>query len=219
MFDDSEISKIKATWKSEEHFQKIKENWDSFNGLLEQTGTRAPQLKEMLNHFGERACIAPASTRIEFHNAFPGGFIDHSLRVLRTAINISAALNVKSSKDSIIIAAALHDWGKVGTLDADYYVMQDSQWHNKQGQMYRKNDSIRMPNSQLGLFTMSQFGVKLSEDEYLSVLLNDGMYAEGNREYGMKEPSLALIVHWADRWSTQCEKMRTSLFDAAPSKL
>lgn len=213
MFDDSELSKIKATWKSEEHFLKIQENWNTFSGLFEQTGARASQFKEMLNHFGERACIAPASTRIEFHNAFPGGFIDHSLRVFKTAINLSAALKVKSSKESIIIAAALHDWGKVGTLDADYYVAQDSQWHNKQGQMYRKNDLIRMPNSELGLYTLNQFGIKLTEDEHLALRLNDGMYAEGNREFGMKEPALALIVHWADRWATQCEKTRTSLFD------
>lgn len=213
MFDDSELKKIESTWKSDENIAKVESNWKIFEKWSEQLGDRSAPVKEMLNYYGERACMAPASSRVEYHNAFPGGLIDHTLRVLTSTIDIASALHVKISKESLIISTLFHDWGKVGTLENDYYINQDSDWHRKRGQFYVKNTKIKMSNAQLGLFILSQFNVKLSEEEYLAILLNDGQYAEGNKEYAMKEPKLALLVHMADRWSTQCEKDRTSILD------
>lgn len=220
MFDDAELKKMEAVWKSDESMAKIESNWKTFEKWcdVETLGERSGAIKEMLNHYGERACMAPASSRIEFHNAFPGGFIDHSLRVLRITIDLATALKVKVNKESLIIAPLFHDWGKVGTLEDDYYLNQDSDWHRKRGQTYTKNPKIKMSNAQLGLYNLSQFGVKLSEEEYMAILLNDGQYAEANREYAMKEPKLALLVHMADRWSTQCEKDRLSLLDSDKPK-
>jgi hypothetical protein len=214
MFDDDELKKIETVWKSDESMVRIETNWKTFEKWCEQLDERTPAIYEMLNHYGERACMAPASTRFEFHNAFPGGFIDHSLRVLKTTIDLAGALRVKVPKDSLIISALFHDWGKVGTLEDDYYLVQSSNWHRKQGQTYIKNPKTKLSNAQLGLYTLSQFNIKLSEEEYMAILLNDGQYAESNKEYAMKEGKLALIIHMADRWSTQCEKGRLSLLDS-----
>lgn len=213
MFDDNQLRKIEAIWKSEECIKKIETNWKTFEKWSEQLGDRSDAVREMLNHFSERACMAPASSRVEFHNAFPGGFVDHTLRVLKTTIDIASALRVKVPKESLIISALFHDWGKVGTLEDDYYITQDSDWHRKRGQFYEKNSKIKLTNAQLSLYNIAQFNIKLSEEEYMAILLNDGQYAESNREYALKEPKLALLVHMADRWSTQCEKDRTTLLD------
>lgn len=213
MFDDAELKKIEATWKNEESLAKIEANWKTFEKWCDQLGERKDAVREMLTHFEERACMAPASSRIDFHNAFPGGFIDHSLRVTRLTIDIAAALKAKISKESLIISALFHDLGKVGTLEQEYYLWQESDWHRKRGQIYIKNPNVTMPNAQLGLFTMNQFGIKLSEEEYMAILLNDGQYAEENKPYAMHEPKLSLLIHWADRWATQCEKNRLSLLE------
>ena len=213
LFDDGELRKVEETWKNEESLSRIEANWKTFEKWCDQLGERKDIIRGMLDHFGERACMAPASTRLEYHNAFPGGFIDHSLRVCRTTIDLAAALKVKVPKESLIISSLFHDWGKVGTLEEDYYVFQESDWHRKRGQMYLANPRIKMPNAQLGLFTLSQFGIKLNQEEYLAILLNDGPYAEANKDYNMKEPKLALLVHMADRWATQCEKNRLSLLE------
>lgn len=204
---------------SDEEMGKIESNWKEFEKFCGFLGDRAGPVKEMLEHFGERACTAPASSRIEFHNAFPGGLVDHSLRVLQNAIAIATALKVKVSKESLIISALFHDWGKVGDMDDDFYLPQTSDWHRKTlGQMYTNNQDIKMANAQLGLYTISQFGIKLTKDEYLAILLNDGMYVDENKWYAMKEPALALIVSMADRWSCQAEKSRKSILDVAEAE-
>lgn len=214
MFDDNELTQIKAVWNSAEHLSKIESNWKTFEKWINELGPRIDPIKSMLEHYGERACMAPASTRVEYHNAFPGGFIDHSLRVLRYTIDVATAFKVKVPKEELIISALFHDWGKVGTLENDFYVKQESVWHQKQGQIYIKNPKISMSNAQLGLYTLGNFGIKLNQEEYMAILLNDGQYAESNREYAMKEPKLALLIHMADRWATQCEKNRKTLFDS-----
>mgnify|MGYP003394876785 CR=1 FL=1 len=213
LLDDVQLGRIESTWKSEEMLTRIESNWKTFEKWCDQLGDRKDIVKEMVDHFAERACMAPASSRLEFHNSFPGGFIDHSLRVVKFTVELAATFKVKIPKESLIISSLFHDWGKIGTLEDDYYLKQESDWHRKRGQFYVNNSKIKMPNAQLGLFNMNQFGVKLSEEEYMAILLNDGQYAEANRPYAMKEPKLALLVHMADRWSSQCEKGRSSLLD------
>lgn len=213
LMDDNQLSRVENTWKSEEMLTRIESNWKTFEKWCDQLGDRKDGIKHMLDHLAERACMAPASSRIEFHNAFPGGFIDHSLRVLKHTVDLAATFKVKVPKESLIISSLFHDWGKVGTLEEDYYLRQESDWHRKRGQFYVNNSKIKMPNAQLGLFTLSQFGIKLSEEEYMAILLNDGQYSDANKQYAMKEPRLALLIHMADRWATQCEKGRSSLLD------
>ena len=193
----------------------IEENWNEFCRWCSQLGDRAAPIEKMLNDLGERAAIAPASSRVEFHNAFPGGLVDHSLRVLDYAVKLATALKVRVSKESLIIAALFHDWGKVGNLSGDLYLPESSDWHrDKLGQMYSNNHSIPfMHNAVRGLWLLSQYNVKLTEEEWLAILLNDGQYADENKGYGMKEPKLALLIHTADRWAASLEKGRRSITD------
>lgn len=216
VMSESTLAKLESDWKCEASLKKMQENWTEFEkwcGKL-RTEQQAP-VKEMLSHFEERAFTAPASSRFEFHNAFPGGFIDHSLRVMKHTVKLTEAWKVQVDPASLIMATLFHDWGKVGTKEDDYYLPEESGWHRQRGKIYNKNPKVKMPNAQLGLFVLSQFGVPLNEEEYCAILLNDGQYSESNREYGMKEPKLALLVHMADRWSSQCEKGRKTLIEAA----
>jgi len=219
ILSDEALSKIEAVWSDEVSLKKMQENWTEFEkwcGKL-RTEQQAP-VKEMLAHFEERAFIAPASSRFEFHNAFPGGFIDHSLRVMKYTVKLTEAWKVHVDPATLIMATLFHDWGKIGTKENEYYIPEESDWHRKRGKIYNKNPRVKLSNAQLGLFVLSQFGVPLNEEEYCAILLNDGQYIEANREYGMKEPRLALVTHMADRWSSQCEKSRKSLLEPAIPK-
>ncbi len=198
--------------------EKIVQNWDKFFKLatnVDLVGSdRVKELTAMLNHFSDRAPMTPASSRLEYHGAYPGGLVDHSLRVLEYSLKLAKTYGFDSAlnKGSLVIGALFHDWGKVGSLEEDYYLDQDSQWHRERGMMYSHNDKIQyMTVPDRALFLMQHFGVKLSSDEYLSILLNDGAYAEENRPYLMKEPTLAVIIHQADRMACQFEKGRESL--------
>jgi len=186
----------------------IEKNWQKFRSLLEKTGARAPQIMHMIDVLEERLCLCPASSRKDFHNAFPGGLVDHSLRVLGNAMRLQQAMGWKLSKESLIIACLFHDLGKVGDVNNDYYVPQTEQWKvEKYGDEYTVNkdmDYMSVPDQ--SIFLMQHFGIQLSRDEMLAIKLNDGFVVEENRQYCLKEPLLAFVVMTADYCATMQEK-------------
>lgn len=188
--------------------EEIEANWKKMLLLLEKCGDRTPQLLEMVEALGERLALCPASGKKDFHNAFPGGLVDHSLRVLGNAMRLSSAFGWKIPRDSLIIACLFHDLGKVGDHEHDYYVPQTDQWRvDKLGEEYTFNKELKfMTVPDRGVFLCQHFGIKLAHDEMLAILLNDGQYADDNAPYKMKEPMLADVVHMADLISTKQEK-------------
>ena len=194
-------------------FDKIESNWKTFEKLCTKLGDRSSQVKKMLSDLGERACIAPASGREEYHCAFPGGLVDHSLRVLSNARTLSKTFDFYKDLpvESIIIACLFHDWGKVGEAGKDgkdYYVEQESDWHReKLGEFYKLNKELSyMKNSLRSVFLLQHYGIHLTEDEYLAIYLNDGPADDKNKPYTMKEPKLATLVQQADYLATKMEK-------------
>ena len=188
--------------------EQIKENYDKFYKLCMSVKDRSKQIANFLDHFEERIALCPASSRMQYHNAFPGGLVEHSLRVLKNAYSISKIYDEKISKESLIVSALFHDIGKIGDFEHEYYLPQDSSWHIERGMMYKHNDKIQyMTSADRGLYLLQAFDVKLCADEWLAIKLNDGHEAEENRPYRMKEPTLAVIIHQADRAACQQEKI------------
>lgn len=188
--------------------ERIEKNYNLFVTLCGKLGDRSEPVQEMVEHLGERLVLAPASSRLEFHAAYPGGLVDHSLRVLHNARKLNDVYGMNLAIESIIMAALFHDLGKVGDLNQEYYLNQDSDWHReKLGQMYKVNKDIqKMPNAERGLWLLQYFGVKLTLDEWVAIRINDGPYSDDNGYYSMAEPDLALIIHHADRMACQQEK-------------
>jgi hypothetical protein len=84
--------------------------------------------------------LTPASTMLSLHNAFPGGLVDHLLRVTSYAIKVNEMLpeGLKQTKESVIRVSLLHGIGKVGL-----YTPCKSEWHIKnQGKMYEFNEDL-----------------------------------------------------------------------------
>lgn len=186
---------------------KMSKNWTMFTNLCSGLGERSQAIKNLLDHFGDRLALAPASSRDSFHNAFPGGLIDHSIRVLKLTMKLCKAYEVEFSKESIIISALFHDLGKVGNLDEDHYLPEDSDWHRKQGKKYKHNSKLQfMSTAHRAVYLLQHFGVQLTESEFLAIMLNDGPEAPENVIYSMKEPTLAVIIHQADRMACEFEK-------------
>lgn len=188
--------------------EDIEKNWKKFLSVLEKLGDRSAPALELANTLDERLALAPASGRIDYHNCFPGGLVDHSLRVLNVAAKLCKAFEWNVPKDSLIITCLFHDLGKLGDLTHDYYVQQDSSWHReKLGELYKRNEAIMyMTVPDRGLWLLQHFGLKLSQEETLAIKLHDGQYAEENKQYKMREPLLADIVHMADYIATKQEK-------------
>tara|TARA_R110002126_G_scaffold53905_1_gene145992 strand:+ start:1223 stop:1816 length:594 start_codon:yes stop_codon:yes gene_type:complete len=188
--------------------EKIEKNYKLFVTLCNKLGDRSEPINKMIEHLDERLAFSPASSRLAFHAAYPGGFIEHSLNVLRNARKLNDIYEFNIPLDSLIVASLFHDLGKVGDLNEPLYLDQDSDWHReKLGQMYKINENIqKMPNAERGLWLLQHFGVKLTLDEWIAIRTNDGPIAEENRVYAMCEPKLAIIVHQADRMACEQEK-------------
>ena len=188
--------------------EDIASNFDKFRSLCERLGDRSGPALSLVDHFAERLALCPASGRKEFHLAEPGGLVDHSLRVLSNAMKLCKAFDHSLPKESLIIGCLFHDIGKLGDLEHEYYLPQDSDWHReKLGEMYKYNKSMQyMTVPDRGVWLCQHFGLKLSQDEWLAIKLNDGQYADENAPYKMKEPRLVDIVHTADLISTKQEK-------------
>jgi len=192
---------------------KIESNYNTFLKLCKSTNIkqqpdRAEKLLHLLEHFGDRLVLCPASSKERFHAAYPGGLVDHSLRVLANAQKICKSFGYKIDSESLIMACLFHDFGKIGDLTDDYYEYQDNEWRRDNlGEFYKINyDMQKMPNAERGLWLLQHFGVYLTLDEWIAIRTNDGPIAEENRYYMMHEPTLALIVQTADRHACQEEK-------------
>jgi len=188
--------------------EEIEQNWKKMLSLLEKLGERSAPALEMVNSLGERLALCPASAKKDYHNAFPGGLVDHSLRVLGNAMRLAAAFEWKIPRDSLIIAALFHDLGKVGDHENEYYVPQTDQWRiDKLGEAYVHNKNLQyMTVPDRGIFLCQHYGLKLTQHEMLAIRLNDGQYADENAAYKLKEPMLADVIHIADLISTKQEK-------------
>jgi hypothetical protein len=191
--------------------EQIIQNWEKYRGLLLQTGEhRAKEVEALLDHFGDRLVMAPASSRTEYHNCFVGGLVDHSLRVLKNCtrlMKVTPELYKDLPEESVVFAALFHDLGKVGDLDNERYVPQTNDYYRGKGNLYEMNfDMPYSTVSHMSVFLLQHFGVKVTWDEWTAIMLNDGPVLVENKPYCMKEPLLALLVHQADRLACEQEK-------------
>jgi|TARA_R110002096_G_scaffold206162_1_gene392247 hypothetical protein len=201
--------------------EQIQENWKQLIQLVEDnfTGERLEKLLKMYDYFEERMCMAPASGKEHFHNAHAGGYVEHVIHVTTSALQIKdlwekSGATINFTDEELIFAALHHDLGKVGDLSEDYYTPNDSDWHRKnQGLVYKHNGNLQfMTVTDRALFLLQHFGIKMSEIEYIGLMLTDGMYEEANKSYYVGygadrslKTNIAYILHQADMMATHIE--------------
>ena len=198
--------------------QKIEENYNKFMEYVK-ADSRADKLIEMYEHFGNELTLAPASAKIFYHNAFPGGYLDHVLRVTETSLQVASLYKkmggtIDFTKQELVFAALHHDLGKLGDPDqGPYYLEQDSDLHRKnRGEMYKHNENIQyMTVTDRALYLLQKYGISITEKETLGIKLSDGMYDDANKAYyksfvpGAMKTNLPYILHWADHMSCRTE--------------
>jgi hypothetical protein len=187
--------------------EQIEKNYKTLLAQVEKIASpRKEAVLKMLDNLGERLMLCPASSRKGYHRSEPGGLVDHSLRVLLTAMKLNKSMGWKLSEESLIISALFHDFGKIGNVDTDYYIEAEG-WQKKKGELYQTNPSIQYMEVPLrSVFLLQHFGVTLTQDEMLAITLNDGFVVEANKPYCLKEPKLATCTWMADYIATMAEK-------------
>lgn len=181
--------------------EQIKTNWETFEGLCRRLSDN--RLNKLLDELGERLVMCPSAPNESQPGSYPGGLIEHSLRVTSNMRVLAKALNMDLQPANILKVGLLHEIGKIGDFSGAYFVEQDSDWHReKLGQVYKFNDDLnKMSVSHRTLFLLQHFGVELSKDEWIAIQLAGGSHFEENRFYVGHEPTLALCLQLAKRFA------------------
>jgi len=201
--------------------EQIQENWIALLNLIKDTfeGERLEKLLKMYEYFEERMIVAPASGKEHYHNAHVGGYVEHVIHVTDLAVKLrkmweAEGATIDFTEEEVIFAALHHDLGKVGDMDNDYYVPQDSEWHRKnRGEIFTHNGQLSyMTVTDRAIFLLNQFGITMSENEYIGLRLTDGLYEEANKNYYISwnpdwalKSNIAYVLHAADSMATHIE--------------
>jgi hypothetical protein len=177
--------------------EKIESNWETFERLLKRLSD--DNLNTLLEQLGERIAVCPLSMKKDQGGAYPGALVEHSLDVTLKMRTLNESLELGLPMNSILKVGLLHDLGKIGDLENDYFIVQESEWHReKLGQMYTYSENIqKMSPTHRTLFLLQHFNVSLTEEEWLAVQLSGGSHLEENRFYVRNEPTISLILQQA----------------------
>lgn len=173
--------------------------------------SRANDLFEFLDKIGpENYFSAPASSKEQFHNCFPGGLAEHNLNVLDNLMSLCDISSFDEDPETICVVSILHDIGKVLNTDMQpFYQAEKEKWKIERGELYSKNDgSVYLPTHQRSIWLIQHLKFNLSVYEYQAILLNDGQYVNENKAYANKEATLSNLLHMADMLAVMKEKKR-----------
>ena len=202
--------------------EQIQENWGEFISNIEThiTGERKQKLIDFYEQYAERVMLMPAAHKKEYHNAFPGGYVEHVNRVVRCALKQSELWASEGcdmttfTTEELVFAAINHDLGKMGDADHVAYIPQDDKWRReKLGEDYKFNTQLAFASiPDRGLFMLQSHGIQYSFNEMLAIQTHDGLYDDANKKYlfaympeQKPRTSLPFILHQADLMAARIE--------------
>ena len=202
--------------------EQIQENWNVFMGNIEKyiSSPRKEKLIEFYEKYQERIMLMPAAHKKEYHNAFPGGYVEHVNRVVRCALKQAKLWNEEGADmstftvEELVFSAINHDLGKMGDEDNESYIPQTDKWRReKLGEDYMFNNKIPFASvPDRGLFMLQSHDIKYTFNEMLAIQTHDGLYDEGNKKYlftylpeQKPRTSLPFILHQADLMAARIE--------------
>lgn len=180
---------------------------------------RKEQVMSMIKHMEDTYIMAPASSKTWYHNAFPGGYVEHVNRVVEYAVKQMRLYKemggeVDFTEEELVFAALFHDLGKLGDGDTPNYIPQTDKWRqDKLSEMYTYNpdlDFMLIPDR--SLFILQKFGISVNQKEWLGIRLHDGVFDKANEAYffsniesSRQKTSIVSILHSADFLASKIE--------------
>jgi hypothetical protein len=149
---------------------KIEKNKNKFQEVNETYGIFTRELEEFL---GEEFYTCPASPSLDLYGAYPGGLLDHLLKVCKYTLLINDLIpeKIRIEKNKIIKTVFLSQIGKVFL-----FVLNDSEWHRTNlGKMYKYQTEgmAAMKVGERSAYYALKHGCKLDEDEYQAIINHD----------------------------------------------
>ena len=200
--------------------EEIEKNWNKHLRIIDTyIGNRKENVLKMIEALGDKYALSPASTKDWFHNAFPGGYIDHVNRVVQIAykqkeLYSSLGGTIDFSDEELVFSALFHDLGKIGDEKEPVYLIQTDKWRqDKLKEKYYHNgelDFMLIPDR--SLFTLQKFGIQVNRKEYIAIRCHDGVYEDANKPYFISnnpdsrmKSNIVNILHTADYLASKIE--------------
>jgi hypothetical protein len=173
--------------------EQIQENWDTFCKFAQSgCGNRSKEIENLLESLGERLAVCPANNK-----ALHGTLVDLNLKVLKACAFIDKKFELELPKESMVICCLFRNLGLIGDLENDLFIEEDRKWQKDQGFTFRFNSDLKfMKPFDRTIWILSQFGIKLSQDEYLAFLSG----TNSNENYKFGEGPLAFAIYSATRF-------------------
>ena len=201
--------------------EQIKDNWDKFLSNIELyiSEPRKQLLLEFYTKHEERFIMMPASHKSQYHNCFPGGYVDHVNRVVAAALAFNTVwyefgMIDTYTTEELVFSAINHDLGKFGDEQNAAYIEQTDQWRrDKLNETYMFNDRLEyMTVPDRGLHLLLSNGIIPTKNEMIAIRTHDGLYDESNKTYLMgftpetkPRTSLVYVLHQADLMAARIE--------------
>lgn len=202
--------------------EQIQNNWVELLAYIDKyvSDPRKEKLREFYEQYADRLMLMPAAHKKEYHNAFPGGYVEHVLRVIRCALKQYDLWKSEGADmdtftlEELVFSALNHDLGKMGDESEDSYIPQTDQWRkDKLGEDYMFNTKVPFSSvPDRGLFMLQSHGIQYTFNEMVAIQTHDGLYDEGNKKYLMSfmpeqkpRTSLPFILHQADLMAARIE--------------
>ena len=202
--------------------EQIQDNWNELLSYIEEyiSEPRKDKLLEFYEQYAERLMLMPAAHKKEYHNAFPGGYVEHVLRVIRCAIKQAQLWKSEGcdmstfTTEELVFSALNHDLGKMGDENEESYIPQTDNWRReKLGEDYMFNTKVPFSSvPDRGLFMLQSHGIQYTFNEMVAIQTHDGLYDKANEKYLMSympeqkpRTSLPFILHQADLMAARIE--------------
>jgi hypothetical protein len=202
--------------------EEIQGNWSKFLKNIE-TYISSPRKEKLLSFYKkyeDRVILMPAAHKKEYHNAFPGGYVEHVNRVVNASTKLYSVWDEFDADmstftvEELVFSAINHDLGKMGDANHESYIPQTDQWRkDKLGEDYMFNNQLPFASvPDRGLFLLQSHDIPYTFNEMVAIQTHDGLYDEGNKKYLMnfmpeQKPRTCLpyILHQADLLAARIE--------------
>lgn len=136
------------------------------------------------------------------------GLVHHTRNVIMAAENIGYALLGKQKymeiRDSVTIAAALHDLGKCGDYGKQMYVENIlKSGKRSDAKPFKQNKELLPLDHATRSIKLATLFIDLTEEEEFAIRYHDGLYERANYAVNGHETPLYIILHTADLWSSR----------------
>jgi len=202
--------------------EEIQNNWLRLIGFIEDhiSEPRKTKVLEFYEQYSERLMLMPAAHKKEYHNAFPGGYVEHVNRVITCALHLHelwvkmGADTTTYTKEELVFSALNHDLGKMGDETQESYIPQTDNWRReKLGEDYMFNTKVPFASvPDRGLFMLQSHNIQYTFNEMVAIQTHDGLYDEANKKYLLNfmpeqkpRTSLPYILHQADLMASRIE--------------